>query len=82
VSCPASPAAPAIALNAFIRHRYIRWTLSSYPSGPSHASHLVPLLERATREFVHDKRYTNDIRYLRLWVLYAKYVDAPKDIFR
>lgn len=63
-------------------HRYVRWTLSSYPSGPSHASHLVPLLERSTRRFVHEEQYKSDIRLLKLWLLYAKYVDCPKDIFK
>lgn len=62
--------------------RYVRWTLSSYPTGPSHASHLVPLLERSTRRFVHEEQYRSDIRLLKLWLLYAKYVDRPKDIFR
>ena len=65
-----------------VYHRYVRWTLSSYPSGPSHASHLVPLLELTTRRFVKDARYKSDLRYLRLWILYAKYVDTPRDIYR
>jgi hypothetical protein len=62
--------------------RYIRWTLQSYPSGPNHASQLVPLLEQTTRRFVKDARYKSDIRYLRLWILYSKYIDTPRDVYR
>lgn len=65
-----------------VASRYVRWTLASYPTGPSHASHLVPLLERATRRFVHEEQYRADIRLLKLWLLYAKYVESPRDIFR
>jgi hypothetical protein len=40
------------------------------------------LLERATRRFVHEEQYRSDIRLLKLWLLYAKYVDTPRDIFK
>lgn len=32
--------------------------------------------------FVKERRYATDIRYLKLWLLYAKYVDSPREIFR
>ena len=56
--------------------------LEAYPSGESHVLQLVPLLEETTRRFRHDARYKGDLRYLRLWILYAKYVDSPREIFR
>lgn len=40
------------------------------------------MLEQTTRRFIHTKQYQQDVRYLRLWILYAKYVDCPRDIFR
>ncbi|RUS31027.1 Mad3/BUB1 homology region 1-domain-containing protein [Jimgerdemannia flammicorona] len=61
--------------------RYIRWTLEAYPQGPNHESNLVPLLEQVTRKFKNERRYKNDPRYLRCWLLYANYVEEPKDIF-
>lgn len=42
----------------------------------------MPLLEQTTRRFTSYKQYKADIRYLRLWILYSKYVDTPRDIFR
>ncbi|CAG8480534.1 5192_t:CDS:2 [Paraglomus occultum] len=62
-------------------NRYIKWTIENYPQGHNHESNLIPLLERATRTFKDDERYKKDPRYLRLWLLYAKYVEHPRDIF-
>lgn len=42
----------------------------------------MPLLEQTTRRFTAHRQYKADIRYLRLWILYSKYIDAPRDIFR
>lgn len=42
----------------------------------------MPLLEQTTRRFTTFKQYKSDIRYLRLWILYSKYIDTPRDIFR
>ncbi|KAK0729184.1 Mad3/BUB1 homology region 1-domain-containing protein [Apiosordaria backusii] len=51
--------------------RYVRWTLDAYPSAQATpSSGLHTLLERATKQFVGDKRYRNDGRYLRMWVYY------------
>ncbi len=43
----------------------------AYPNGGKEAG-LVELLERAVTAFQDDPRYTNDIRYLRLWVQYVR----------
>lgn len=42
----------------------------------------MPLLEQTTRRFVSHRQYKTDIRYLRLWILYSKYIDQPRDIYR
>lgn len=60
--------------------RYIRWTQNAYPAGGSQ-SHLLPLLEKCTRQFKDDDRYRQNIRYLRCWLLYANLVRQPDDIF-
>ena len=61
--------------------RYVDWTVDNYPQGVSAESGLLELLERATRLFSSDPRYKNDMRYLKLWIHYASYVDHPVKIF-
>lgn len=61
-----------------VNNRYILFTIQHHPSS---ASHLVPLLESSTRRFLTDARYTQDIRYLKLWVTYARHVDRREEIF-
>ncbi|RKP22338.1 Mad3/BUB1 homology region 1-domain-containing protein, partial [Syncephalis pseudoplumigaleata] len=65
-----------------VYYKYLRWTLDSYPQGNSNESNLVPLLERCTRTFRDDKRYTNDPRYLRCWLMYAEYSSDPPVIYQ
>lgn len=61
--------------------RYVKWCIDSYPGGQTSESGLVLLLERCTRLFRSSAQYRNDSRYLRLWVLYARNVDCPSDIY-
>ncbi|PVG04065.1 hypothetical protein CPB86DRAFT_809962 [Serendipita vermifera] len=61
--------------------RFVDWTVDNYPQGVSAESGLLELLERATRIFSSDPRYKNDMRYLKLWIHYASYVDHPVKIF-
>ena len=60
---------------------YVKWCIDNYPDGKSSDSGIVPLLERATREFRSSEQYQNDSRYLRLWILYAQHTDVPRDVF-
>ncbi|KAI0002601.1 Mad3/BUB1 homology region 1-domain-containing protein [Russula compacta] len=62
----------------------IYWTLENYPQGHSAESGLLELLEEATR-ILKDHRdgiWRADLRYLKLWVLYANYVEMPTVIYR
>ncbi|KAI5846813.1 Mad3/BUB1 homology region 1-domain-containing protein [Tricharina praecox] len=62
--------------------RYINWTVETFTSGHSADSGLLQLLERATKEFIHDNQYKNDPRYLKLWVQYAQdYSDTPREVY-
>lgn len=65
-----------------IHHQYARFIISSYPSGASANSELVPVLESSTRKFIKDERYRNDPRYLRLWNFYARNTECPEDCYR
>lgn len=61
--------------------KYVKWCIDNYPSGQTHESGLIPLLERATRHFRAAEQYTNDPRYLRLWILYARNVECARDVY-
>lgn len=60
---------------------YISWLHNNYPQGTNSESGLVLLLERCTSYFRDYDHYKNDARYLRIWLEYANFSDAPKDIF-
>ncbi|KAI0281823.1 Mad3/BUB1 homology region 1-domain-containing protein [Russula aff. rugulosa BPL654] len=62
----------------------VYWTLENYPQGHSAESGLLELLEEATRVLKdhNDGIWRNDPRYLKLWVLYANYVEKPTLIYR
>ena len=62
----------------------VYWTLENYPQGHSAESGLLELLEEATRVLKdhNDGIWRNDLRYLKLWVLYANYVEKPTLIYR
>ena len=62
----------------------VYWTLENYPQGHSAESGLLELLEEATRVLKdhRDGIWRGDLRYLKLWVLYANYVEKPTLIYR
>ncbi|CAN6627835.1 spindle assembly checkpoint component Mad3p [Trichomonascus vanleenenianus] len=60
---------------------YIRWVNDKFPQGHTAESGLIPLLERCTSQFRDTSYYKNDPRYLRVWMTYVKYSDAPKELF-
>ena len=62
----------------------VYWTLENYPQGHSAESGLLELLEEATRVLKdhRDGIWRTDLRYLKLWVLYANYVEKPTVIYR
>jgi checkpoint serine/threonine-protein kinase len=61
--------------------RYIKWTDETFPQGQSTESGIARLIERCTEQFKNDKQYKSDPRYLRVWLAYSTYSDAPLDIF-
>lgn len=66
-----------------IYDRYVKWTLSAYPSAQATPqSQLLPLLERATKAFLSSSHYKNDPRYLKLWLTYIRFFsDSPRETF-
>ncbi|KAF8589804.1 hypothetical protein K439DRAFT_1657659 [Ramaria rubella] len=58
----------------------VKWTLQNYAN---HAeSGLLELLEESVSKFKDDARYkTTDFRYVKLWILFANYVDKPTLVY-
>ncbi|KIP12120.1 hypothetical protein PHLGIDRAFT_62400, partial [Phlebiopsis gigantea 11061_1 CR5-6] len=64
--------------------QFVSWVVENYPQGHSAESGLLELLEEATRVLKdhQDGKWRDDIRYLKLWVLYASYVEKPAIIYK
>ncbi|KAF8155886.1 Mad3/BUB1 homology region 1-domain-containing protein [Crassisporium funariophilum] len=64
--------------------RLVYWTVENYPQGHSAESGLLELLEEATRVLKDDRggKWRGDIKYLKLWLLYASYVERPTIIYK
>lgn len=60
---------------------FVKWTLEHYPKQHLAQSGLLELLEEATRQFKNDAAYKGDLRYLKLWLLYASHVEDPSVIY-
>jgi len=59
--------------------QFVQWTLKAY-GGNDPNSGLLELLQQATSEFKDDSLYKTDIRYLKLWSLYARQVERSDAI--
>ncbi|KAJ7108661.1 Mad3/BUB1 homology region 1-domain-containing protein [Mycena epipterygia] len=61
----------------------VNWTVENYPQGHSAESGLLELLEEATRVLKdhRDGRWRGEIKYLKLWLLYASFVEKPTIIY-
>ncbi|KAF8186882.1 Mad3/BUB1 homology region 1-domain-containing protein [Mycena galopus ATCC 62051] len=61
----------------------VNWTVENYPQGNSAESGLLELLEEATRVLKDDRdgRWRGEMKYLKLWLLYASFVEKPTIIY-
>ena len=64
--------------------QFVNWTLDNYPQGHSAESGLLELLEEATRVLKDHNGGVcrGDVKYLKLWLLYASYVEKPVVIYK
>ena len=64
--------------------RLVYWTVDNYPQGPCAKSGLLELLEEATRVLKdhRDGMWRDEVKYLKLWVLYSTFVENPAVIFK
>ncbi|KAF9496600.1 hypothetical protein BDN71DRAFT_1389126 [Pleurotus eryngii] len=56
-----------------VYYDFVQWIMKNEPD--TKTSGLLPLLEQATRKFKNDAAYKTDLRYLKLWILYAKNIE-------
>ncbi|EGG12640.1 uncharacterized protein MELLADRAFT_101079 [Melampsora larici-populina 98AG31] len=62
-----------VEIHSSMTRRYVRWALDTYSAEEVNGKEqLLPILEQSTRKFVNDVKYRHDLRYLKLWALYAR----------
>jgi hypothetical protein len=63
---------------------FVTWTLENYPQGHSAESGLLELLEEATRVLKDQDNgvFRGELKYLKLWILYANFVEKPVTVYR
>ncbi|GFO47695.1 mitotic checkpoint serine/threonine-protein kinase bub1-like [Plakobranchus ocellatus] len=60
--------------------RYIKWTEQYYPKG-GHEGQLMKLIEQCLKLFQNDSRYTNDPRFIQIWLKFAHSSEDPVEVF-
>ncbi|KAE8601316.1 hypothetical protein XENTR_v10013631 [Xenopus tropicalis] len=59
--------------------RYVLWAEETLP--PQEKQNIFCLLERLVRNFIGDKRYSNDERYLKYCIRFAETINEPAQYF-
>lgn len=62
-----------------VYNQFVQWTVKNYGENDPDSG-LLELLEQATKQFKDDPVYKTDLRYLKLWSLYARQVERPAAI--
>ena len=60
--------------------KYIEWVEQTYPKGGKEGN-LPTLLEKCIKEFKDDQTYSQDTRYLDVWIKYASMAQKPLDLY-
>ena len=60
--------------------QYIEWVEQTYPKGGKEGN-LPTLLEKCIKEFKDDQTYSQDARYLDVWIKYASMAQKPLDLY-
>lgn len=55
--------------------RYIQWLDRNSDHG------LLDVLEQATQVFLADGHFKTDLRYLKIWVMYARRIEDPATVY-
>ncbi len=57
-----------------VYYQFVQWTIKNYGEN-NPRSGLKELLKEATTMFMDDSVYKTDLRYLKIWALYARQMD-------
>ena len=60
--------------------QYIEWVEQTYPKGGKEGN-LPVLLEKCIKEFKDEPTYSQDARYLDVWIKYASMAQKPLDLY-
>ncbi|KAK3759558.1 hypothetical protein RRG08_009744 [Elysia crispata] len=60
--------------------RYIKWTEQYYPKG-GHEGQLMKLIEQCLKLFQNDLKYSNDLRFIQVWLKFANLTEDPVEVF-
>ncbi|EAU85384.1 other/BUB protein kinase [Coprinopsis cinerea okayama7 len=58
-------------------NQFVQWTVKHYGE-KDRSSGLLELLKDATNQFKDDPMYKNDLRYLKMWALYARQLERSQ----
>jgi hypothetical protein len=58
---------------------YIKFVQETYPADTQQS---FLLMERCTRAFIGKKRYMNDVRFIRVCILYADRTSSPTEVYK
>ncbi|GFR58880.1 mitotic checkpoint serine/threonine-protein kinase BUB1-like [Elysia marginata] len=61
--------------------RYIKWTEQYYPKG-GHEGQLMKLIEQCLKLFQNDPKYSNDHRFIQVWLKFANLTEDPVEVFK
>ena len=61
--------------------RLLKWTTDNSKLLPSEDDELLEILAETTRVFKDDPIYKGDLRYLKIWISYAKCTRKPEAIY-
>ncbi|KAH1013504.1 hypothetical protein HUJ04_002488 [Dendroctonus ponderosae] len=61
-------------------YEYILWIEQTFPKS-GHEGNCVSLLEHCLGKFEDDPRYTNDMRFCKLWVKYNDMFPSPEELY-
>lgn len=62
--------------------QFIKWIFDKYPQEYLGSSGLLETVEEATRRYKDDSSYKSDLRYLKMWCLFASLVDKPSVVYK
>ena len=63
---------------SWLNLRHVSWAAQH---NTTNNSYFLPLIEGVTRRFTSDPRYAQDVRYLKMWVMYTREVERREEVW-